>query len=202
MHSIKECVRRGLFLAVVSVATPLLFVGASAVVYNWLNPDSGFSLYSNALSDLGHAVKSNVASMFNLGLSSGGLLMVVFAVKYVATFSRQLSCIVSLIGYALVLVAVYDEVYGDLHFWVSVMLFTLVLFLVLACGLLLKSPILRLVASVLVLANIVLWALHLVMKIPPGAAIPELTSIFTATPFYMYLAKRSLERTCKVASFS
>lgn len=199
MRSAKNCVRRGLFVAVMSVTIPLLFVGVSAIVYNWFNPDSGFNLYSNALSDLGHAVKSNVAWIFNLGLSLGGLLTVIFATKYVTSLNKLLSYLLSLIGYALVLVAVYDEVYGALHFWVSVMLFTLILLLTLMCGLLLKSPILKLAALVLIPVNIIFWTFHFAMKIPPGAAIPELISIFTAVPFYMYLAKRSLELVCKMA---
>ena len=46
-------------------------IGVSIVLSPW------FSWESNALSDLGHAVKSEVASIFNFGLLLAGFLLIV-----------------------------------------------------------------------------------------------------------------------------
>jgi len=193
MQNTSKCARRGLLLATASVATPLVLIGLSALL------SEKFSLYSNALSDLGHAAYSNVAWVFNLGLSLGGLLMAVFAIKYVSALNKAISYLTLIAGYVLILIAVYDESYGRLHFWVSVVFFVLILLLVLVYASLLKSTKMLITALALVVVNVILWASHFAVRTPPGAAIPELVSIFTVIPFYIHLAGHSVKRVCEGA---
>ncbi|MEM4469327.1 MAG: DUF998 domain-containing protein [Desulfurococcaceae archaeon] len=186
-----KCALRALVLAIASFSVPLMLIGLAAALSSW------FNLYSNALSDLGHAIKSNVAPLFNTGLSLGGVLMILFAVKYVEAFSRVIALLVVIAGYALVLVGVFDEVYGALHFVVSVLFFVSILLLVLGYGLVLRDPRIVVLASILVSLNIVVWTLHFAIRVPRGAAIPELISIFTAIPFYLHLARKSASTLCR-----
>jgi|GEM_PF-6399916 len=58
-----------LFLAYLSIAVPLLAIGIAILLSGW------FDIVNNALSDLGHAIKSPVAPIFNFGLSLGGALI-------------------------------------------------------------------------------------------------------------------------------
>lgn len=186
-----KCVLRGLIVAIASFTAPLAFIGMAAALSSW------FNLYNNALSDLGHAIKSSVAPLFNAGLSLGGVLMILFAAKYVVAFSRLVGPLVVVAGYALILVSVFDEVYGILHFAVSVLFFVSILVLVLSYGLTLKNPRIIALAFTLVVLNAIIWALHFAMGIPRGAAIPELISIFTVVPFYLHLAKKSTHISCE-----
>lgn len=186
-----KCTLRGLILAVASFTIPLALIGLAATLSSW------FNLYNNALSDLGHAIKSGVAPLFNTGLSLGGVLMILLAAKYVVSFSRTIGLLVMVAGYALILVGVFDEVYGVLHFVVSVLFFISILVLILGYGLILKNPKIIGLAFVLVALNVIAWALHITTGIPRGAAIPELISIFTTMPFYLHLAKKSIDISCR-----
>jgi hypothetical membrane protein len=56
---------RCLCFGAAAAATPLLLVLLAALLSGWFNP------LTNALSDLGHATRSPVAPIFNLGLSLG-----------------------------------------------------------------------------------------------------------------------------------
>lgn len=151
-----------------------------------------FSLMDNALSDLGHAVRSPVAPVFNFALATSGVLIVANASIYVRRELDLLFMLV-LLGYFLVLVAVFDEVYGVLHFIVAVLFFTALMAFTLLYARRLGRFIL--VATILiVLFNIAVWTAHFMYRYPRGVAIPELVSIFTAIPFYVHLGLRSLCR--------
>lgn len=175
----------GPILAVASFTIPLALISLSAILSGW------FNLYDNALSDLGHAVRSNVAPLFNLGLSLGGLLAALFAVKYLEEFNRILAYLAAASGYVLILIAVFDEVYGVLHFIVSVLFFVLLALLVLVYSLVLRSVKVVALAILAIALSTAVWVSHFTMKIPRGAAIPELVSISMAMPFYLHLAKNA-----------
>jgi len=82
-----------------------------------------FSWQRNALSDLGHSVNSEVAPLFNLGLLFSGFLILIYSVLVLRKYMRYTSvCLVSS-SLALQLVATFDEVYGFIHFLVSVLFF-------------------------------------------------------------------------------
>jgi hypothetical protein len=62
----KKYIGKMFILSLFSITIPLLFIVISAYLSGW------FDLYNNALSDLGHSTESNVAAIFNFGLSLGG----------------------------------------------------------------------------------------------------------------------------------
>ena len=90
----------------------------------------------------------------------------------------------------MILVAVFDEVYKGLHFTVSVVFFlSLALFLI-AYAVYFKSYLPLPALGIFISA----WILHLAYKVPKGAAIPELVSVFATIPFYIAVVKRFQEK--------
>ncbi|MEM3992755.1 MAG: DUF998 domain-containing protein [Desulfurococcaceae archaeon] len=174
----------GLILSLLSIATPLSSIGISAYLSCW------FDIYENALSDLGHAVLSDVSPIFNLGLSTGGLMMSIFGAKYIASYSRLIGFLIALTGYFLILVSVFNEIYGLLHFIVSFLFFTLLLLSMLFYVLKLGNRALIYTFIFLLGLNILAWYMHFALRIPRGAALPELISVFTVIPFYLHLSWR------------
>lgn len=160
-------------LPVAAVATPLAFIAIAALTSSW------FSIYDNALSDLGHAVKSPAAPIFNTGLSLGGFLIMLAAVRLLNR--RALTIAYIAVGYSLNLVAVFDEVYGDLHFIVSTLFF-----LSLALVLMVYSVAFHTWTPIPALAvGVTIWVIHFTYSVPRGAAIPELISILIVLPYYI-----------------
>ena len=173
-----------LFLAYLSIAVPLLAIGIAILLSGW------FDIVNNALSDLGHAIKSPVAPIFNFGLSLGGALILYLSAICLYKSSKLFSSTSSLVGFALILVAVFDEVYKGLHFTVSVVFFlSLALFLI-AYAVYFKSYLPLPALGIFIIA----WILHLAYKVPKGAAIPELVSVFATIPFYIAVVKRFQEK--------
>lgn len=82
-----------------------------------------FSWQRNALSDLGHSTKSNVSPIFNLGLLLGGFLVMIYVNTIFRKYARYTSICMSISAFSLQLVAAFDEIYGSLHFLVSVLFF-------------------------------------------------------------------------------
>jgi len=177
-------------LAVSSFVVPLLFIAVAAYVSGW------FNVFNNALSDLGHAHRST-APIFNFGLALGSFLLASFALLYAYRSSRLIAALLAVSAFSLNLVAVFDEVYGRLHFWVSV-----AFFLSLAALLAGYSYIEKRVAPFAALAvgiAVVSWVLHFAYRIPRGAAIPELISVFVSAPFLIHFA---LRRACREGTAS
>ena len=104
--------RRCLWLGVAAAAVPMLLVLLAALLSGWFDP------LRNALSDLGHATRSAVAPLLNLGLSLGGFLLALSGA--LCAYRRSLPIGVSLeaSGLFLILVGVFDEAYGRLHYYV------------------------------------------------------------------------------------
>ena len=106
--------------ALFGVIGPLLAyvsIGISIALSPW------FSWERSALSDLGHAVESGVATIFNFGLLLTGFLLTIYAVKVQKRYARWTGCSLAISAFTLQLIAVFDEVYGLLHFVVSVSFF-------------------------------------------------------------------------------
>ncbi len=165
-------------LVLLSVFIPFSSIGLAALLSPW------FSLFDNALSDLGHAVKSNAAPLFNLGLVLGGLLSFTVSLRS-PWVSRVYNVVLAYSGLSLILVGVFDEVYGFLHFAVSTMFFIgLAAFLAVAAAC--EELFIKIVSLTLLAASIALWCIHYVYGIPKGAAIPELASIASFTPIYFW----------------
>ena len=108
------------FYALFGVLGPLLayvLIGVSIALSPW------FSWERNALSDLGHAVKSGVPAIFNFGLLLSGFLLAIYAVKALKSYAIWTGYSLIISAFALQLVAVFDEVYGILHLAVSLLFF-------------------------------------------------------------------------------
>ena len=103
--------------ALCGVFGPLL-VYASIALSLVLSP--WFSWKSNALSDLGHAVNSNVASIFNLGLLLAGFIMMIYALTVFQKHAKYSSFCLLVSTFLVQLLAAFNEVYGSLHYVVAV----------------------------------------------------------------------------------
>jgi hypothetical membrane protein len=106
--------------ALLGIAGPLIaymFIGLSI----GLSPS--FSWYRNALSDLGHAQKSNVSPIFNFGLLLSGFLITIYSVKSLINYAKYTGISVAFSALMLQAVAAFDEIYGRIHFVVSVLFF-------------------------------------------------------------------------------
>lgn len=166
-------------VALLSIAIPLLCISISIHLSPW------FNLPNNALSDLGHATRSPVAPIFNFGLSLGGFLIAFTAMMVFSEIRKSLAYLGILCSYTLILIAVFDEVYGSLHYWVSVAFFLSLGALLIDYIVIMKSIARKISATVALAIAIISWILHLVYGLPRGAAIPELISVFCVIPFYI-----------------
>ena len=176
-----------LVLPISALAVPLIMIAVSIALSPW------FNIVKNALSDLGHATRSSVAPLFNLGLSLGGALIILTAAILLTKVSKALAISMSVSGYFLILVAVFNEAYGKLHYWVSVAFFLSLAASLIIYSLISRSIVKRVSALVLLIVVVISWVLHIYYKIPSGAAIPELISIFAIAPFYIDISLKSLE---------
>jgi len=164
-------VTTGLGGLLIPVACILLSIAYSP----WFNP------WLNALSDLGRVSESLVAPIFNLGLALGGYLMGLFSIKYLIKYSVIKSVILATASLNLVLVAVFSEDYGALHFNVSLTFFTLLGTYLITDSLIRKSVI----PAVGFIISLTLWLTHFMIKVPPGAAVPEVVSVVAFTTSYV-----------------
>lgn len=153
-------------------------IGISIALSPW------FSWSSNALSDLGHAVHSNVAPVFNFGLLLAGFLIAVFTATTFWRHAKYTSPFLLLTAFSLQLVAVFDEAYGHLHGTVSVDFFVL---LVLSCLVyaIEKRSILGAASFAIGLG---VWVLYGVGLIQAGIAVPEIISVAAATSWVILSA--------------
>jgi len=103
--------------ALFGVFGPLL-VYASIALSLLISP--WFSWESNALSDLGHAVTSDAAPIFNLGLLLAGFLLMVYALTVFQKHAKYSSFCLLVSTFFVQLLAVFNEVYGSLHYVVAV----------------------------------------------------------------------------------
>lgn len=167
--------------AILGYLIPLLSILVAVIISGW------FNLVNNALSDLGHATRSNVSLIFNLGLSLGSFFIIAFSLTYSLSFNKLMSMLLLISGFFLNLIAIFDEVYGTIHFIVSLAFFTSLAVLIIGYSVIYQSYITSLVALSIGLTS---WILHYSYGIPKGAAIPELVSIFVVLPLYMEYVSR------------
>ena len=145
-----------------------------------------FSWESNALSDLGHAMSSDVAPIFNLGLLLTGLLILIYAVTVFRKHAPYTSYFLATVGFSLQLVATYDEVYGLLHPVVSIVFFASLGFASLVYAAETKSYLAVAAFSVGGLS----WALYGAKIYRAGIAVPETISSVVAVMWIMYSAAK------------
>lgn len=105
------------FFGIVGPIVSYVLIAVSILLSPW------FSWQRNALSDLGHSTKSNVSPIFNLGLLLGGFLVMIYVNTIFRKYAKFTSICMSISAFSLQLVATFDEIYGSLHFVVSVLFF-------------------------------------------------------------------------------
>lgn len=165
---------------------PLLLLAAFSTIYACLfyslYAASWFSWSSNALSDLGHSTRSEVAAVYNFGLLGGGLLLALYSVAYLRSETKIAWIFMLATGFSLQLVAAYDEVYGFLHWLVSVLLFGALGVSILIYGLERRS---RLSIPVFSLYMAV-WAAFYLDMLGTGVSVPELAVSLLSSIFFIW----------------
>lgn len=136
-----------------------------------------FKWTENALSDLGNLSHSS-APVFNFGLLISGLLIILYSIKALTSHAPKTSYFLAFNGLCLQLVALFCENYGVIHFYVSVLLFSSLLFSSIAYFIEEKCYL-----SLIVLLEIPIWILHFQGFLFKGVAIPEILSSFLMLPW-------------------
>ena len=155
--------------ALFGVVGPLvayISIGVSIMLSPW------FSWENNALSDLGHAVKSEVASIFNLGLLLAGFLIMVYAVTVFRKHAKYSSICLLTSAFLIQLLATFDEVYGFLHYALSVPHFILLSITSIVYAIEKKSS-LAIITFIIGLGS---WILYGMKIYSAGVAVPETVS--------------------------
>jgi hypothetical membrane protein len=154
----------GITLLLISIAAAI----SQAPWFNWVN---------NALSDLGNLNNGN-AAIFNVGLLSSGLLIVLYSLIGMRGHAPKSAYFLAFTGFSMQLTGLLCENYGRIHFNVSILLFVALLFASLA-----YFAEKRYYPALLVLLAIPLWIIHFQDILVPGAAIPEIISTLLAFPW-------------------
>ena len=169
--------------ALLGILAPLVaffFIAASILLSPW------FSWESSALSDLGHSVDSAVAPLFNFGLLLCGFLMIFYSITCFRKHAKYTSCVLVLTGLSLQLVATFDEIYGTLHFLVSVLFFAALGLASLSYAIEKKS-FLALAALAIGSASWILYGLSIYSA---GIAVPETVSSIATISWIMLYSLR------------
>ena len=164
----------------------IFFIVVSIVLSPW------FSWWSNALSDLGRsattevAPKSDVAPLFNFGLLLSGFFLIVYSITSFRNHAKYTSYLLVIVGLTLQLVATFDEVYGSLHFQVSVLFFVALCFASISY-VIEKRSVLAFAALVIGFASWILYGLEIYSS---GIAVPETISSMASVTWVMVSALR------------
>ncbi len=139
-----------------------------------------FSWRSNALSDLGHALLSPSAVTFNLGLATGGSILLAFSAAYGRRRFPITSATLGAASYLLILVAVFDESYGAPHNLSAVVFF---LVLMGAAGVYSwerRSPL----PATAIPVSLAGWIAYSRLDVRWGLAVPELIAVAAWLAWY------------------
>jgi hypothetical membrane protein len=175
MH-VKKC-------ALLGIIAPLVgYICIAAAIAN----SPWFSWQSSALSDLGHARRSAVAPLFNLGLFLAGSILLTYAVTIFHKHAKYTSWFLGFTATSLQLVSTFDEIYGSLHYAISVLFFML-----LGCTsivyVLEKKSSLAAIGFVVGLAS---WVFYGTQTYTTGIAVPETISSIAAVSWIMHSAAK------------
>ncbi|MBS7653866.1 MAG: DUF998 domain-containing protein [Candidatus Bathyarchaeia archaeon] len=158
-------------LGLVGSSIAYIAIGLSIYLSPW------FKWESNALSDLGHAQRSGVAPIFNFGLLASGFIIAIYSVKSLSKYAKYTSISLTFSALMLQTVATFDEIYGNLHFLVSILFFVSMGFSCFIYSLEKKSILGALAFTVGLLS----WMLYWAGLYKAGVAVPEIISTVTAT---------------------
>jgi hypothetical membrane protein len=160
--------------------TAIFFV-FTAIIFS-----SRFSWWSNALSDLGHSVTSEVAPLFNFGLLLSGFCLILYSITSFRNHAKYTSYFLVIAGLSLQLIATFDEVYGSLHFLVSVLFFAALGFASIIYAVEKRSV----VAFVAFIIGFGSWVLYGAEIYGAGIAVPEAISSVATFTWIMLSALR------------
>ena len=132
----------------------------------------GFDWGNQALSDLGHAVQSPVAPVFNFGLLLSGFLITVYSATVFQKHAPYTSFFLLISGFMVQLVAAFDEVYGALHYGVAVAHFVM---LTVTSTVYIVEKRSRLASATLAI-TLSFWLVYSTGIYPLGIAVPEMAS--------------------------
>jgi len=150
-----------------------LFIGVSIAYSPW------FRWEKNALSDLGHSVKSGVAPIFNFGLLLTGLLVILYAIGVLVEYAQFTGYSLVIAAFNLQLVAVFDEVYGRLHWAVSLLFFVSMGAASVIYALERRSY----AAAIAFVIGLLSWILYWAGIYSAGVAVPETISALAILPW-------------------
>jgi len=177
---------KAFFAGILGLLIPYVCIFTSIALSPW------FSWSKNALSDLGHSVKSNVAPVFNLGLVIGGILIYQYSTS-LSNYSKMLThYFLAFSALLLVLIGVFDEVYGLIHFIVSLAFFITVLLTTLVYVYEKRSKI----AIIAFIIGVCSWVVYGLRVFEIGVSVPEILSAFAVTSWVvedMYLQFKSFK---------
>jgi hypothetical membrane protein len=145
-----------------------------------------FSWVNDALSDLGHATRSAAAPIFNFGLVLTGALIIIFSVLFIYRHAKWTACSFVIMGFSMQLVGAFNETYGPLHSFVSVLLFLSLL----ACSLVYFAEKRCYLALITPLAAIA-WVMYFQGIFFEGVALPEIISSFAFLPCYLVVLRNT-----------
>jgi len=170
--------RKYALFGIIGPSLAYLFIAVSILLSPW------FSWESNALSDLGHAVRSDAAPLYNFGLLIGGFFVMIYAVTAFSAHAKYSSYCLLIPALFLQLVATFDEVYGFIHFLVSILLFVSFGFASIVYAVEKKS-ILALSAFAV---GFLTWTLYGAGVYIAGVAVPETISSVAVTSWVVFSA--------------
>ncbi|MCD6537684.1 DUF998 domain-containing protein [Candidatus Bathyarchaeota archaeon] len=168
-------------LGIIGPALAFLFLAASILSAPW------FRWSKNALSDLGCALKRETAVTFNFGLAISGLTVAIYSVTSLMDRARFSAILLLATSFTLQLIAVFDEIYGQIHTAVSTIFFTLLLISALAYAIEKKSRL----AGASFIIGLSAWLLYWAEAYRAGVAVPEMISSSTAA---LWIIRSAIEK--------
>ncbi|MEM2341885.1 MAG: DUF998 domain-containing protein [Candidatus Bathyarchaeia archaeon] len=163
--------KQGALLGIIGPLVAYIFIGLSI----YLSPS--FSWYENALSDLGHAQRSNVAPIFNLGLLLSGFIVTVYSIRFLVNHAKYTGVSVAFSALMLQAVATFDEIYGFIHYIVSVLFFVSAGISCIIYSIEERSSL----AIVAFLIGLAAWLTYWFGLYKAGVAVPEIISAIAVT---------------------
>jgi len=173
--------------ALLGIVGPFLayfFVGISISLAPW------FNWSKHALSDLGHALRSESALYYNFGLAAAGLLIAIYAVTSLMSRAKYAGLCLAASAFSLQLVAVFDEIYGEAHLLVSEIFFILLLLSSLIYAVERRS----IIAWLSFMIGLGAWVFYWMKIYHAGVAVPEIISSTAAISWIITSALEALRK--------
>ena len=146
-----------------------------------------FSLHYNALSDLGHCLESETAPIFNLSLIVAGFLFALYAAEDIRKRLPKTGLFLIFSSLFLILIGGFDEVYGVIHFSVSVLFFVSIGIASIVYSLEAKNKL----GYTAFIIGFLSWLTYWFRIYKVGVAVPELLSAIAVSSWIIYESLRS-----------